>query len=359
MREVQWHGAPPDADFVGFMDACVQCRGCEAACPSGVPFGHRMVTTREALAELRPGYVGRSKRLQLRLLAHHRTLLVLSRVGAVAQRLRLVPRSVAGRLGLPQALPLRQSRLRASGDGTGPDDVWLLTGCVMDAWQRRLHRAVQAVVEAAGGRVALAGSGASCCGALYEHAGLGGDARHLAVRTIAGFPGSAPVLVDSAGCGAAMKAYGALLGTTEAEAFSARVLDVHEWLAARIDRLPAPVPGRARRGGGAGSEPVAVQDPCHLRHVQRAHDAVPTVLARYVEVVELDDDGLCCGAGGAYATEQPELAGAIRQRKVAAIERTGAGVVASANPGCLLHLQRAGLDVRHPCELVADAAGLV
>ena len=105
------------------------------------------------------------------------------------------------------------------------------------------------------------------------------------------------------------------------------MLDVHEWLADRLDRLPEP----ARRLG-----PVIVQDPCHLRHVQRAHEPVRTVLARVADVVELDDDGLCCGAGGAYSALQPELATAVRERKVAAIARaaarSGATVVRQRQP---------------------------
>ena len=104
---------------------------------------------------------------------------------------------------------------------------------------------------------------------------------------------------------------------------------------------------------------MIVQDPCHLRHVQRAHEPVRTVLGHVADVVELDDEGLCCGAGGAYSALQPELAGAVRERKVAAIARaaarTGATVVASANPGCAMHLRAAGLDVRHPIDLVAEA----
>ncbi len=152
-----------------------------------------------------------------------------------------------------------------------------------------------------------------------------GGARRLAERTMRSMPGDAPILVNSAGCGAAMKDYGHLLGTAEAASFAARVLDVHQWLAERLDRLPAPV----RRLG-----PVIVQDPCHLRHVQRAHEPVRAVLGHVADVVELDDEGLCCGAGGAYSALQPELATAVRERKVAAIARaaarTGATVVASA-----------------------------
>jgi glycolate oxidase iron-sulfur subunit len=164
------------------------------------------------------------------------------------------------------------------------------------------------------------------------------------------FPGDAPIVVDSAGCGAALKDYGHLLGTPDALRFSARVLDVHEWLAPRLAQLPAAVEHVGR---------VVIQDACHLRHVQRAHLAVRTVLAPYATIVELDDDGLCCGAGGAYSTLHPATAGAVRERKLAAIERSGGGVVASANPGCALHLRAAGVTVRHPIEIVADALGLV
>ena len=91
---------------------------------------------------------------------------------------------------------------------------------------------------------------------------------------------------------------------------------MHEWLADRVGLLPAPV-----RSLG----PVIVQDPCHLRHVQQAHLPVRTVLGHVAEVVELDDDGLCCGAGGAYTALEPELAGEIRVRKLAAIERSPIG----------------------------------
>ncbi|MPY92021.1 MAG: 4Fe-4S dicluster domain-containing protein [Acidimicrobiia bacterium] len=338
MRQVHLGGWEADSSFLDIVDTCVQCRGCETACPSGVQFGRLMEATRETLAE-ETSYQPAWRSLPLRVLGHHRLLLAGSTVLAFAQRLRLVP---SARLGLPARLPLRRARLRQSGN-----DVWLFTGCVMDAWQRDVHAAVKRVLEAAGAGVAIAGPGAACCGALHSHAGLGGDARALARRTMEAFPGEAPVLVDAAGCGAEMKDYGHLLGTPEAEAFAARVRDVHEWLAERLDRLPEARPGPRPT--------VAVQDPCHLRHVQRAHLPVRAVLGRYADLVELDDEGLCCGAGGAYAVFQRDLALDIRARKVGAIERAGAPVVASANPGCQLHLAAAGVAARHPLELVDEA----
>jgi len=144
-----------------------------------------------------------------------------------------------------------------------------------------------------------------------------------------------------------MKDYGHLLGTPEAAAFSARVYDVQEWLAQHLDRFPKVAPLDLR---------VAVQDPCHLRHVQKVHLDTRVVLRPFVrELVELDDDGLCCGAGGAYSALEPELAGQIRDRKVGSIGRARPDVVASANPGCSMHLAAVGVPTKHPMELIAEA----
>jgi glycolate oxidase iron-sulfur subunit len=335
MRGVQNDGAPVTPEFVEFMETCVQCRGCEPACPSGVPFGHLMEATRTTLAAQHT-ITPRWQRAGFRVLGHHRLLLAGSTALALAQRAHLVPR----RLGVPR-LPIRRSApVRPTGS-----DAWLFTGCVMDAWLREVHHATAQVLDVVGVTYRVPGSGGACCGALHVHAGLTAEASGLAERVMASMPGEAPVVVNSAGCGAALKDYGHLLGTPEAVAFSARVVDVHELVAGRVDRL------RPVRPMG----PIIVQDPCHLRHVQRSHLAVRTVLAAVATVVELDDDGLCCGAGGAYSALEPELAGDIRDRKIGAIERAGAHVVASANPGCALHLQAAGVEVRHPMQIVADA----
>jgi glycolate oxidase iron-sulfur subunit len=344
MREVQQNGAAIDDAFVGYMDACVQCRACEPACPAGVPFGRLMERTRETLAETRPSYVPRWRRLGYRLLARHRLVVAGSRMLAVAQWLHVWPRLLSRRFGLPVQVPLRQPRLAASGS-----DVWLFTGCVMDAWERHVHASAAVVIEATGAGVAFPSTRgrAGCCGALAVHAGLSDDARTMALAVMASMPGDAPILLDSAGCGAAMKDYGHLVGSEAAQAFSRRVVDIHEWLAPRIGRLPAVEPDETR---------VAIHDPCHLRNVQRAHDHVRTVLRPFVgELVELDDEGLCCGAGGAYAALHPKMAADIRARKLEAIARSGASVVVSANPGCTLHLAAAGVDVRHPVELMERA----
>jgi glycolate oxidase iron-sulfur subunit len=143
MRAVQ-AGAEPDAEFVRFIETCVQCRGCEPACPSGVPYGRLVEGTRAALAHARRT-TPRWQRLAYGILPRHRLLLAGSTVLALAQRARLVP----SRAGLAR-LPLRRGpRVRSTGS-----DAWLFTGCVMDAWQRETHRATQRVVEATGARAA-------------------------------------------------------------------------------------------------------------------------------------------------------------------------------------------------------------
>jgi glycolate dehydrogenase iron-sulfur subunit len=351
MRAVELDGAPLDDAFRDTIETCVQCLGCEAACPSTVPFGHLVEGTNQALVEhpaptteVDPSIQRIAEWAALTLvLPRHAVLLALSWVLLVAQRLHLVPK----RVGLPR-LSSRSLREPLVADAA-PVDAYLFPGCVMDAWQRDVHRAALRVMRAAGAHVGLPGRGGDCCGALHTHAGRVGPAKKLAKRVMSSMPGDAPVVVDSAGCGAAMKDYGRLVGTPDAHAFAARVVDFSEWVAARgVPPL---------RDTGAA---VVVQDPCHLRHVQKAHGAVRAVLAPAYRLEETADDGLCCGAGGTYSVREPELSGQIRARKVAALEAahrdaSSPFVVVSANPGCAMHLQAAGLTVRHPAELLADA----
>ena len=322
MRAVE-EGAALSAAFADMMQTCVMCRACETACPSAVPFGRLMEATRTVVP------VPWWQRMAYSVLSRPRLLMALTAAGAIAQRARLMPR-----MGLPR-LPVRRAPLRPTGD-----DVWLFTGCVMDAWQRPVHQAALDVLTAMGVGVALPGPGAACCGALHAHAGRPFDVHPV----ISAMPGDAPILVDSAGCGAALKDY--------ADAsFAGRVYDIQEWIAVHADRLPPPQPGRRRPR-------VAVQDPCHLRHVQRAEGHVRTVLRPFADLIELGDDGRCCGAGGAYSILQPTLARAIREDKLTVIAATGADLVASANPGCMIWLASAGVTVLHPMEIVKREAGL-
>ncbi|MFM8563318.1 MAG: (Fe-S)-binding protein [Acidimicrobiia bacterium] len=331
-----------DGDVVRFLDTCVQCRACEPACPSGVPYGRMIEAAKRDLPSRRlPRWI----RLGLRILPRHR-LLLLGRPAIVAAQ-HLAPE----RFGLARSPRMSWRRRRptrtANRHGAGPD-VWIHTGCVMDVVQSHTHVALASIVGRLGRTHDVPGRTGGCCGALTEHAGRHAEAVRLAERTMRSMPGDAVILVDSAGCGAAMKEYPRLLGTAESTAFATRVRDAIEWLAEHVDELDLPPP----------SGRVVVQDPCHHRHVQKVHGATRRVLRGVTDVVEVADDGLCCGAGGAYSFLQPDLATDIRARKVQAITDAAGEphcVVASANPGCSMFLGRAGMDVRHPIDIVAAA----
>jgi glycolate oxidase iron-sulfur subunit len=206
----------------------------------------------------------------------------------------------------------------------------------MDVWQREVHFATQRVLEAAGFGVTPTGDQASCCGALHTHAGLVNRGEQLTQQVDAALDPSIPIIVNSAGCGAHLKQHS-----------SHQVFDAQEFLAQHLDRLPEVTPLEMT---------VAVQDPCHLRHVQRAHLPTRALLKRFVNTVsELDDDGLCCGAGGAYSILQPKMALQVRDRKVASITRAAPDVVASANPGCSMHLAAGGVTIEHPMVIIDNA----
>ena len=350
MRLVELDGAPVDGVFIEAMEACVQCRACDVACPSGVAFGSLMEQTRERLLESgpRPGLRRRgAEHLAYRwLLPHHRVLRTFGWLVWIAQRLHLVPR----RLGVPRTTAAAMARRLDSADAAYAD-AHLFRGCVMDLWQRDVHQSALTVMRAAGATPAITGAGAPCCGALHLHTGRVEEARVLAQRVIDAIPANGQIVVDSAGCGAIMKEYGRLLGTPEARAFAARVRDFSEWVVER--GVPEVAPTGTK---------VVVQDPCHLRNVQHAEGAVRAVLSRAYDLLETADDGLCCGAGGAYAVVHASLAGAIRDRKVGALAAAAGAaplIVASANPGCSMHLSAAGVDVRHPAQLLAAALEVV
>ena len=332
-----------DDEVVHALDTCVQCRGCEPACPSGVPYGELIEATQRARHE-RLGPPAWWLRLGLSTLARPRLVGIGTRIVGSLQRVRLAPRRF-GRL------PVRIGPRIRSTSSVSPE-VWILTGCVMDVWFRPVHRALTETLDFLGVSYGVPATG-HCCGALHAHTGWRDEAIRRAEHTMSLFPDDRPILVDSAGCGAAMKEYGHLLDTDEARRFSARVVDVHEWLAPRLNDVLAESSSTA---ASDDRRRVVLQDPCHLRHVQRSHQHVRTCLSPFVDIVELEDDGVCCGAGGSYSLLQPDLAGRIRDRKLDAIRRvdpTESLPIASANPGCAQHLAATGRTLVHPIEIVA------
>lgn len=211
-------------------------------------------------------------------------------------------------------------------------DVSLFAGCVMREAFGETERATVRVLERDGHRV-TAPIEQMCCGALHAHAGDGEHARELARLNIDAFAGNdLPVVVNAAGCGAHLKAYGDVLQEDPAwaqrgRAFGARVRDATE--------VARPRPDRAAR-----SLRVVYQDACHLAHGQRIR-AQPRALLRAIEgvtVAEITDAERCCGSAGIYNLTQPEISQELQRQKVAAILAARPDVVVSANPGCILQI---------------------
>ena len=333
---------PLNKEVIESMDTCVQCLGCETACPSGVHYGALIEKTREVLNSQRK--LDFRLRVGLWILLHMKILVIGSRILAFFQRLKLIP---AKAFPIPAKIPLRSGKYKQHDN----PEVILFTGCVMDTWLSQIHEAALTVLDSIEVTYIVSGNKTGCCGALHNHAGLRSTAKEQALRVISTLPAELPILVDSAGCGAALKEYGSLLGTKEAEDFSKRVYDIHEWLV-KDSKWKESLPSKKEI-----RRQVIVQDPCHLRHVQKAHGHVRELLAPFADCVELDDEGLCCGAGGAFSIDQPELAKEVREHKLHAIKRAGSHVVVSANPGCMIHLESAGVEILHPIQVVAESIG--
>jgi glycolate oxidase iron-sulfur subunit len=370
MRTLVSSHATPDASLVEHLDACLVCRACETACPSGVPFGRLMEGAREVVAQRsRPSLVRRvllrigletvARPARLALVARLLALYQRSGLRALARRSRLVPAALRDAEALLPPAISRPFELRDEpAIGAERHHVAFFAGCVMRAAFGDTDRATVRVLRKNGCRVSVPREQV-CCGALHAHAGEAERSRALARRNIAAFErsGAATIVVNAAGCGAQLKAYGVLLRDDpawreRAERFAARVSDVTEFLAANLVATPRPLPLR-----------VAYQDACHLAHGQKVR-AQPRALLRAipgVTIVELGDAERCCGSAGIYNLTHPALAAELGRAKANAIRLVKPDLVATANPGCLLqiaaHLERAGarIPVRHIVDLLDDA----
>ena len=358
-------------------DLCIQCRACEVACPSGVPYGRLIEATKAEVERYRkPRLLPRLAAAVLlkRVLPSQRSLTALIAGLRLYQRSGLrrlvrwsrILRLVSARLAsLEASAPeVPRSRFKAAGQvvsaaGERRARVALLSGCVMPLIHGPEMHAVTRVLARNGCEVVVP-KAQVCCGAINSHSGDLDTARELARRNVGVFleAGVDAVVVASAGCGIRMKEYGELLEDDpeyagKAERLSTQVKDIHEFLVG----LPFVPPA------GRLDHRVTLQDSCHLAHAQRITEA-PRALLRSipgVEVVEMANSSRCCGAGGTYTITQRDFSLRLLDNKMNAVEDTGADVLATANPGCHMQLrqgiQRAGLsmEVRYVTDLLAES----
>jgi glycolate oxidase iron-sulfur subunit len=362
------------------LDFCLGCRACETACPAGVEFGKLLEAGR---AEARVGRTGSRlgalvQRLCLQallpmpaLVQQCASFLHVYQVSGLQQLLRasrvlrhLAPTLATMEMLLPR-VPARAERCPVPAEtapvGAEQGRVAMLTGCIMPALLPEVNHATAQVLAANGYRV-YAPPAQRCCGALQAHTGEIETARQLARHNIARFEATDAewVVVNSAGCGALMKEYGHLLRddpafAARAEAFSKRVRDVSEMLAAAPLRQPLqPVPLR-----------VAYDDPCHLLHGQQVHEQPRHVLRQIPELtlLEVPESDWCCGSAGIYNLLHPETAQALLDRKMRHLAAVEPQLIVTGNPGCILQLRQGvaqyGLaaEVLHPVEVLARAYG--
>jgi glycolate oxidase iron-sulfur subunit len=346
--------------FVSHMSLCLDCRACEAACPTGVKFGHLMEATRAEVQARRPR-TGAARILGW--LVFKQVFPYPARLALFASLLRAYQRSglqwlvrtsgllkrLPGQLDEAEALLPRISsrffepRGSIKARGAAKKRVAFFAGCIMRVAFAETNRATVRVLARAGCAVDLPAEQV-CCGALHVHAGERETAKVLARQNIEAFEQSNSewVVVNAAGCGAALKEYGELLAhdpiwAERAKAFSARVRDFSEAVAdLPIEQPAGPVPPK-----------VTYQDACHLLHAQGVRQQPRDVLTRIpgLSLVEMRDGDRCCGSAGIYNLTEPEMAERLGENKVTNVDRTGADVVISGNPGCLIQL-RAGLAKR-------------
>jgi glycolate oxidase iron-sulfur subunit len=375
MAQVSSGAAAISPSYIEHIELCLACRGCETACPSGVKYGRLVEAARaEIEANIRRPWPAR----WLRSLVFRRLLPSRLNLGIVGAAMYLYQAS--GLQWLVRMLGFLPSRIREMeslapeietpfffgyygkvlpAEGERRYRIAFLAGCIANISFARLNEATVRVLQKNGCEVSIPDM-QTCCGALHVHAGLREDARKLARRNIdALIDGRYDAIVTNAGgCGSTLKEYGELLEHDPAYAekalrFSAQVKDVSEFLAStelnpEMQALPIT---------------VTYQDSCHLAHGQKIRSA-PRKLLNSVPGLQLKEmalSDLCCGSAGIYNVVHTNMALALLRKKMDLVNATGAPVIVTANPGCMLQLRAGvrkfgrGQRVAHVVEILDEA----
>ncbi len=383
MRAVQDGRLPPGDTAVRHVDLCLGCRACESACPSGVPYGELLEQTRHHIRNhyRRSPFQNFLRRVivekvfpfpgRLRLAVAPvkwvralRAEWLLPRF--VRETLSLIPEKI-NEVNLPEFSPADDGS-QPLGEAENPRGktvvaptpcggrpaetrgcVGFVSGCVMSVFFSETNANSVRLLNRAGYNV-VTPRAQRCCGALYAHAGNLERARDCARRNIELFAQHDldAIIINAAGCGSTLKEYGQLLRgdpdwTERGRAFSAKVKDLTEFLVSSFEFQVNRGAAARFRVPGSGCR-VTYHDACHLAHPQRITQPPRDLVKRVAgeNFVEMPESDVCCGSAGSYNLTEPEMAGRLQRRKIECIIQTGAQVVVTTNPGCILQI-RAGL----------------
>ncbi len=373
-------GAAPSRKTQLHLDRCLTCRNCETTCPSGVAFGRLVEIARPIVDAKVPRAPGdRARRWALK---EGLPSPVFAPALAVGRALRpLLPATVRAHVPAADADAAVRRRGKHAPSRAGPPPptrrALLLRGCVQPALRPAIDRATERVLAAAGIATVVADR-AGCCGALRTHlgdvdGGLADMRRNVDAWSAAIDSAAAPappsvdakrpapppidaIVVNASGCGAVVKDYGRALAHDAAYADrAARIAAMVRDPAELLPDLVAALRGRVRPPAHAAR--LAFHPPCTLQHAQRLRQIVePHLAALDFDVVLPAESHLCCGSAGTYSVLQPEIATALRDRKLGHLAATAAPTIVSANVGCIQHLQSGTTTpVRHWIEVLADA----
>ncbi len=370
-------GAPITPSYLEHIGLCLDCRGCETACPSGVPYGRMVEDARAAIetrhtrgrlaAWLRKLFFDRVLQSRVHMTLAGTALYLFEASGMKALMRAVASLKLLGVLGdLVQLAPsidppffFSQIGKTFPAQGQKKYRVAFLSGCLANFAFPRLNEATVRVLQKNGCEVVLPAS-QGCCGALHLQAGLRDGARELARRNVDAMLGEDydAIIANAGGCATTLKAYGELLAedpayAASARTFSSRVRDVTEFLAS-IDLNPA-----LKRLDAV----VTYQDSCHLAHAQQVRNAPRNLLTSIpgLTLHELRGADKCCGSAGIYNVVQSGMAMQILASKMEAVNATGASIVASSNPGCMVQLRAgvrlhgSGQKVMHVVEILDQA----
>ena len=338
-------------DFIySHLDTCLDCRTCLTACPSGVEYASLLEMTRQ-VQERKSTNKQFIRKFILSIVTNRPLLSILQFIGWIATKagvFKWIKRVIPFMAGLPD-LPLKpfmktaQSVYPAIGEKHG--DVAFFAGCIMENLYPDIHRATIRILNWNGFEVHVPQK-QTCCGALHHHSGGREFLSSLQYDNVNAFQNFDTILINSAGCGAELKDY-------SHEGFAVKVKDISEFLASIELKVPDDI--------SKPNHSIIWDSPCHLIHGQAISKEPPDILRSFsVRLKEFPQSHICCGAAGSYAITQSESSETILRMKMSDIERTGAEIIITSNPGCQIQIQK-GIDnylpnrqVKHICEILDE-----